>query len=189
MASGGREPPGRLAVPPPQHNFEDAATRGLAAVRAQRPEQLRWLGARPSGEGWAVKVLDDLLTVELEGGSVRASAGGAVGPWWRVLTLHYLGVAGQRVIERLCHTAGRDEQTFRRAAEVLGGVPATDGDAGFDFQVYPRVRLRLVWYAGDEELPPSAVLLLPANIESFFCVEDTVVLSERLVSRLGGGRF
>ena len=58
-----------------------------------------------------------------------------------------------------------------------------------DFQVYHRVRVRLIWYAGDEELAPSAVFLLPVNIESFFCLEDIVVLSERIVSRLAGGRF
>ncbi len=53
-----------------------------------------------------------------------------------------------------------------------------------EFQVFPRLRVRLAWYAGDEELAPSAALLLPANIESFLGLEDIVVLSEQLVARL-----
>ena len=54
------------------------------------------------------------------------------------------------------------------------------------FDELPRVSLRLIWHAADEEFPPSATLLLPANIEEYFCSEDIVVLSECLVARLGG---
>ena len=35
----------------------------------------------------------------------------------------------------------------------------------------------------------GCVRLLPANAESYFCSEDLVVLSERLVSRLAGQPF
>ena len=34
-----------------------------------------------------------------------------------------------------------------------------------------------------------ATLLLPANIEAYFCSEDIVVLSEQLISRLCGRGF
>ena len=54
---------------------------------------------------------------------------------------------------------------------------------------FTRLAIRLIWHAGDDEFPPSATLLLPANIEAYFCAEDIVVLSERLVARLGGGTF
>lgn len=214
MAKARREAAGRPTVPPPQHNLEDAAAKALAALRRQPDEQLEWLGARRAGPDWAVQVLDDLLTVRLDDGRVSTSAGREVGPRWQILTLHYLASAGrggreepavafadlpagrsyapvygQRVIQRLCATAGRDAPTLAAAAAALAGQPAPGGDLAFDFRTYPRVRLRLIWYAGDSELPPSAVLLLPASIQSFFCVEDIVVLSERLVSRLGGGRF
>ncbi|KPK86430.1 MAG: hypothetical protein AMJ81_01225 [Phycisphaerae bacterium SM23_33] len=214
MADSRRESAGRSAVPPPQHNLEDAAAQALIRVCRQPPQQLEWLGARRASQHWVVPVLDDLLSVELDGGTVRTSAGRPTAAAWRILTLHYLAVAERpspqapavsfadlpagrayapvyrrRVIERLCRTVGRDGRALRAAAEALGGRAAPEGDAAFDFRVYPRVRLRLVWYGGDQELEPSAVLLLPANIESFFCPEDIVVLSERLVSRWGGGRF
>jgi hypothetical protein len=51
------------------------------------------------------------------------------------------------------------------------------------------VSLRLIWHAADEEFAASATLLVPANIESYFCSEDVVVLSERLISRLCGRPF
>jgi hypothetical protein len=217
MPKSPSEPTGRAVVPPPQHHFDEAAVRGLAAVRTQPAEQLKWLGAVRRGAAWDVAVLGEALTVELEGGTVHDSTGRAVGPWWRVLTLHYLAVAGrpepqaptltfadlpggrayasvyqQRVIERLCRTVGRQEPTLRAAAETLSGHVlgnAAVGDLAVEFLIYPRVRVHLVWYSGGGEMPPAATLLLPANIESFFCLEDIVVLSERLISRLAGGRF
>ena len=93
------------------------------------------------------------------------------------------------MIARLCATAGRDAARLRAAAGALGGRVAPGGDAAFDFDVFPRLSLRLIWHTADEEFPPCATLLLPANIQSYYCVEDIVVLSERLVSRLGGGPF
>jgi hypothetical protein len=91
----------------------------------------------------------------------------------------------------LCATVGRDAEGLWAAAGALGGRAAAcaAGDAAFDFCVFPRVLARLVWHAPDEEFSPSATLLLPANIESYFCAEDIVVLSESLVARLGGKAF
>ncbi|MCK4276810.1 MAG: DUF3786 domain-containing protein [Phycisphaerae bacterium] len=186
----------------------------LERVGAQSADQLEWLGARRDADSWALGVLDDLLTVELTDGTVRTSGGEVVGGWWQILTLHYLGVSDrpqdqppgvtfadlagaraygpvyhQRVIERVCRTIGRDRDSLLMGGESLGAKVAPVGDLGLDFRVYPRVGVRLIWYAGDEEFGPSASLLLPENIESFFCLEDVVVLSERLISRVSGGSF
>ena len=101
----------------------------------------------------------------------------------------YAGVYQGRVIARLCATAGRDAAKLSAAAASLGGKPAAGGDAAFDFDIFPRISLRLIWHAPDDEFPASATLLLPANLESYLCSEDIVVLSESLVSRLGGRPF
>jgi hypothetical protein len=181
----------------------------FAAVGRQPDEQLAWLGAACSGDTWQLPVLDDAFCVDVLASRITTPSGTEVGPQWRILALHYLAVTARperrqpattfadlpnarsysgvyhgRVIARLCGTAGRDAETLSSAARALYGQPADAGDLAFDFDLFPRVSMRLIWHAPDEEFPPSATLLMPENIESYFCSEDIVVLSESLVSRL-----
>lgn len=201
-------------VPPPQHDFHDATEKAVKALAGQSPEQMTWLGAERAGGAWRLAVLNDHLNIDIVAGQVATSAGEAVRPAWRLLVMHYLGVQGrpqggqpqiifadlpaarayagvyqQRVNSRLCATAGRELATLRDCAAAIGAQPAEGGDAAFDIKVFPRIMTRLIWYAADDEFPPSATLLLPVDIEEFFCVEDVVVLSESIVSRLSGHAF
>lgn len=204
----------RPGTPSPQDYYRRATELGFQAVAGQSHEQLLWLGAAGPGDCWRLPVLGDTFQVDLAARRVTASDGHEVGPSWRILALHHLAIGGRperqgpeitfadlptsrsytgvyqgRVIGRLCATAGRDAQRLRTAAATIGGREATGGEAAFDFDVFPRLALRLIWHAPDEEFPPSATLLLPGNIESYFCAEDIVVLSESLVARLGGRPF
>ena len=201
-------------MPEFQDNLRRAAELAFNAVCNQKTEQLLWLGARPQDAVWRIPVLNDLLVMDLSARRVTTSASREVGPVWRILLLHYLAIDSrpealgpqvtfadlpaartyaqvyhQRVIARLCATAGRDEKPLRAAADALRGRIVDVGDTAFDFDIFPRLCVRVIWHAADEEFPPSATLLLPANIESYFCIEDIVVLSEGLVSRLGGRSF
>ena len=198
-------------MPEPQDNLRRAEEMAFNSLGNQTSEQMLWLGAHSEGAVWRVAVLNDLLTLDLSARYVTTSAGREVGHVWRILMLHYLAIASrpeklepevtfadlptarsyarvyhQRVISRLCATVGQDEQRFRTAADALGGRIATGGNIAFDFEVFPRLCVRVIWHKSDEEFTPSATLLLPVNIESLFCIEDIVVLSESLVSRLGG---
>ncbi len=175
---------------------------------------MRWLGAEAAGGPWRLPVLEDVFQIDAPAGRVITSAGRPVGPHWRILALHYLSIGSRperrepeitfadlqtarsyadvyrgRTEARLCATAGRDAATLSAAADAIRGRKVSGGDLGFQFDVFPRLSIRLVWYAADEEFPPSATILLPSNIEDYFCAEDIVVLSERLVSRLGGRPF
>lgn len=204
----------RPGIPPRQNNLARASSIAFEALDGQTDEQMHWLGAQRWADAWRVPVLNGVFEVDLSARRVTTSSGREVGSHWSILALHYLAVASRperrtpevtfadlatarsyagvyhgRVIARLCATAGRDAETLCAAAAALGGRAAGAGDAAFDFDAFPRVTLRLVWHAGDGEFAPSATLLLPANMESYFCSEDIVVLSERLVSRLGGGSF
>jgi hypothetical protein len=60
------------------------------------------------------------------------------------------------------------------------------GDEGFRFDVFPRLSVIIAWYAGDGELPANASFLYPDNALSFLPVEDIIVVSEGVVSRLQG---
>jgi len=209
------KPAGRLGALPPQENIERATEMGFAALCSQQDEQMVWLGAHPEGNTWRVPALNDTFVVDLSQRRVTTSEGHQVGVCWRILALHYLAISARpaqqvpettfaelptarsyasvyqgRVIARLCATAGRNAQRLKAAAAAVGGRAVdAEGDAAFDFDVFPRLLLRLIWHAPDEEFPSSATLLLPSNIESYFCSEDIVVLSESLVARLGGRPF
>jgi len=199
---------------PTQENIARATEMAFEALGGQTDEQMAWLGAVPQEGIWKLPVLGHALHVDRPAKRVTTEEGKEAGPFWRILALHYLavrdqpdltppgvvfadiptarsyaGVYHQRVIARLCGTAGRDLETLRAAAEEHGGQLVAEGDAGFDFNVFPRLPVRLVWHAADEEFPPSATLLLPANIEEYLCIEDVTILSECLVSRLGGRPF
>jgi hypothetical protein len=192
----------------PQQNLPRATELAFDALRAQTDDQARWLGAEQIGAGaWRVSVLNEALVVDLA--AQRVSGGPQMGVQWHILALHYLAVTArpdklapevtfadlptarsyaevyrQRTTGRLCATIGRDFGRLQAAVAAIGGRAASGGDAAFDFDVFPRVPLRLLWHAPDEEFAASATLLLPPNIESFFLIEDVVVLCERLVSRL-----
>lgn len=202
--------------PSPQKNYELATEMGFEALGHQSEDQLEWLGAKREGNVWRLPVFKDVFEVDISSKRMNTAAGEPIGATWRILTLHYLAITDRperrvpdttfadlsaarsysdiyqgRVIHRLCGTVGRDADRLRAAAESIGGHdPAGDsaltGDAAFDFDEFPQVSLRLIWHAPDEEFPPSATLLLPSNIEEYFCSEDIVVLSECLVARLGG---
>ena len=128
---------------------------------------------------------------------------------WKILALHYLSadvpwppcaswrsfgdlpeargyesVYSARVIGWLCATAGQERDQLAAAATRLGAQPVPLGDEGFRFQFFPRLEVRLAWYAGDEELGPGVSFLYPDNVLCFLSVEDVVVLSESLVGRL-----
>lgn len=198
----------------PQKNLQQATERAFEALKSQTDQQIRWLGAEPVGGLWRLPVLNDAFEVDLASGRVTTETGREVGPAWQILALHYLAVAARpdsrppevtfadlaaarsyadvyerRTTQRLCTSVGREAGSLRAAAARLGARAVPGGDAAFRFDVFPRLAIELVWYAPDEEFPPSATLLLPANIESYFCAEDIVVLSERLVLRLCGRPF
>jgi hypothetical protein len=201
-------------MPEPQDNLRRAVALAVDAVSRQTNEQLTWLGAQAAGDAWRLPVLEDMLHVDLAAGRATTSAGQEVSPTWLILMLHYLAIGGrppecgpeitfadlptartyagiyhQRAIARLCATAGRDAERLLTAARAIGGRTAAGGDMAFDFSVFPRLCVRMIWHGPDAEFPPTATFLLPANVESYLCIEDIVVLSERLVSRLGGRGF
>ena len=201
-------------VPSPQEAYRRAAELGFETLARQSDEQLAWLGAERSGGNWRVAVLNDMFAVDVSDERIVTLAGNLAGPAWTILALHYLslgdrpetrppaitfadlpesrsyaGIYDARVVKRLCATAGRSAEKIQAAAGDVGGRPAGGGDLAFDFTPFPRLTVRLIWHAPDEEFPSSATLLLPENIEAYFCAEDVVVLSEGLVARLGGRPF
>jgi len=90
----------------------------------------------------------------------------------------------ERACLPLIHAFGYNVEAFVRAAEALGGERLTFGDASFFFRILPRIRLAVVLWRGDEELPPSANVLYDAASEHYLPTEDLAVLGGMLSGRL-----
>jgi len=73
---------------------------------------------------------------------------------------------------------------FQRSAERLGGVPFKIGDAGYVFTVLPRVRLAVVYWAGDEEFPSQARVLFEDTSAHYLPTDGLAILGSQLVGRL-----
>lgn len=205
--------------PPKQTNYEEALERAFVAVRSRDAVALSMLGADESAPGcYRLPVLDTTFLVNLQSAEVTLATveppDNAVRIQWRILALHYLSAppgepsehwvgfselepAAQiyqavyegRVLGRLCGIMGRDRGRFVEAALRLNGERTDLGDEGFRFRVFPKLPVQIAWYLGDDEFPPSASFVYPENATHFLSLEDVVVLSERVVGRLGGGSW
>lgn len=207
-------PSARITIPPPQQHLQTAQQKSIEALAGQSETQYEWLGAERSGTQWRLPVMDGVFLVDPKTGDVRRDDGEQVNSKWLLVTLHYLAVRTRpiacppeitfatlpsarvyasvyqnRVNGRFCATVGKDSSTLQSAAAAVGAHPIDGGDVSYEVTLFPRIPMRLIWYAGDGELTPSCTLLLPPNIESFLCTEDIVVLSESFVSRMSGRPF
>jgi hypothetical protein len=98
-------------------------------------------------------------------------------PWGELYIQPFTG----RVLTRAAFTFGTRIDKFRKAAEALGGLPLSHGDAGYEFLLLDNYRLRLLVWEGDEEFPPNAQLLYSDNFETGFSAEDRVVAGDLLI--------
>ncbi len=101
-------------------------------------------------------------------------------PWGELYIQPFTG----RVLTRAAFTFGTRIEKFRKAAESLGGLPLSHGDAGYEFELTENYRLRMLVWEGDEEFPPNAQLLYTDNFETGFSAEDRVVAGDLLISAI-----
>jgi len=89
-----------------------------------------------------------------------------------------------RVEPPLLRAYANDLERFRTAACALGGSPLAYGDVGFMFAVLPRVRAAVIFYLGDDELPPAVRVLYDASAGHYLPAEDLAILGGVLVGAL-----
>jgi len=180
----------------------DVARRAAVAYEAMN-------GAASTGT-FRVPLLGDTYRVTFPAGEVCSLAGKAApGITVALLVLHYLACADGhppaeqwaafrelpdglvydralrgRVQAPLVGAFSRDPDLLGRAAAPLGGVPLAVGDAAYAFDAFPRVRLAVAVYLGDEELPSTARLLYDAAAGHYLPTEDLAILGGMLVGRL-----
>jgi hypothetical protein len=73
---------------------------------------------------------------------------------------------------------------FRRGAEAVGGEPIEVGNAGYSFQVLPRVRLAAVYWLGDEDFPSQTSILFEDTAPHYMSTDGLAVLGSHLVNAI-----
>lgn len=165
-------------------------------------------GAAPRGT-FTVPFLTETYYVDFPAGIVTDDASSQPPIFLRLVILHYLQTASgvpladrwiafrelpgglgyntvfdARVNQRIAGVFGTRLEAFIQAAEAFGGVPLSVGDAAFAFNAFPRLRVAVVLYLGDEELPATANLIFDGAAGHYLPTEDLVVMGETIASRL-----
>jgi hypothetical protein len=96
----------------------------------------------------------------------------------------YFAAFIKRAVDPLKKVFGRNIAGFKAAAARLNGLAVDFGDAGFEFQVFPKVPVRLILHAGDEEFPAEATILFGRSIAHQLSPEDVAWMAGMLVYRL-----
>lgn len=72
---------------------------------------------------------------------------------------------------------GSDTDSFREAADVLGGQSIDHkGDAAFRFTALPRLPVACIFNMGEGEIPPSISILFDESASHYLPTEDLTVL-------------
>lgn len=96
----------------------------------------------------------------------------------------YFSAFVKRAIDPLKNIFGKNIAPLVASASKLNGVPIDIGDAGFEFWLFPKVPLRIILHAGDDEFEPEANILFDASAGQFLSPEDAAWLAGMLVYRL-----
>ncbi|MEW5736178.1 MAG: DUF3786 domain-containing protein [Thermodesulfobacteriota bacterium] len=97
----------------------------------------------------------------------------------------YFSAFTKRAIDPLIKVFGENVAGLVRAAPAVGGVLVPGlGDAAFDFAIFPRVPLRMVLYAGDDEFPAGANILFDRTAGALLSPEDLAWLAGMPVYRM-----
>jgi len=96
----------------------------------------------------------------------------------------YFGAFVKRAVDPLKKVFGQNISGFCRAAEKLQARKIENGDAGFEFIMFPAVPLQLVLWEGDDEFPAEANILFDQTIGRILSPEDVAWLAGMVVYRL-----
>ncbi len=84
-----------------------------------------------------------------------------------------------RCIKRLTYGFGYKLTAFEEAMQKIpGAVKLSMGDVSYEFELVNGYRMRFLFWAGDEEFPPSAQILYSDNFQYGFHAEDMVVAGD-----------
>ena len=77
-----------------------------------------------------------------------------------------------------------DVVVFRQASEKLKGEALAIGDAGYAFQVLPRLRLAVILWSGDDEFPSQAQVLFQETAPHYLITEGLAIVGSLLIGQI-----
>ena len=90
----------------------------------------------------------------------------------------------KRTLEPVLKCFGKQPELLFDVAQRLGGKKANHGDVSVGIDAFPFVRIVIVLWRGDDEVPSGGNILFDQNIKDYFSTEDVVVLTEILIWKL-----
>ena len=96
----------------------------------------------------------------------------------------YSPTFAQRTINPLTRFFGPEPDKLLDASKDLGGRKADFGDIGIVIPAFVYVPITIVFWRGDDELPPQGNILFDSTITDYLATEDITVLCEIITWRL-----
>ncbi|MBW1776004.1 MAG: DUF3786 domain-containing protein [Deltaproteobacteria bacterium] len=90
----------------------------------------------------------------------------------------------KRAVEPLKNVFGHNTGGLKKAAGRLGAVEIPEGDNALEYFPFPKVPMRLILWAGDDEFGPEANIVFDRNIGSILSPEDVAWMAGMVVYRL-----
>jgi hypothetical protein len=90
----------------------------------------------------------------------------------------------QRTLDPILKCFGGKTELLLDVAKRLGGQRTDYGDVSVRVDAFPFVRIVIVLWRGDDEVPTGGNILFDKNITDYLSTEDIVVLSETLIWKL-----
>jgi len=92
----------------------------------------------------------------------------------------FQGYTGDELVRLL----GGNRVLFERGSQRLGGIQVSMGDAGYVFWGLPRIPVALVWWEGEEGIPPAAKVLFDAVASRYLPTDGLAILGRMLCRRI-----
>ena len=90
----------------------------------------------------------------------------------------------KRTLDPILTCFGNKPEMMLDVAQSLGGKKAGHGDVSVSIDAFPFVRIAIVLWRGDDEVPSGGNILFDQNIKEYLSTEDVVVLTEALIWKL-----
>ena len=139
-------------------------------------------GGQPAGEMEAVLILDYLVGTARSGFSPSGS--------WISFKEAPAGVTFWPALEKstIRPLADALQKEGRELMELLQGWRGwrrmEGGDMALEVEALPSIMVRVIFWRGDEELPPEVVMLFDRALTGVYCTEDVAVLLMAVAQKL-----